>query len=242
MAQMFGGQSEYLKMKERRNYILSWFLILISIILVYFGFRKNLSLLFKPEAPLIVVVSMFLIYILAILFIRESDIFLKISNKFSRGRHGEGAIWYELKKLPHIYSVFQDVKFGENEGNIDFVVLGPTGIFAVEVKSHAGFIDFNGEELTLNGKIFPEKDILKQVEHEVMKLHEYLQKSVTEKLFVKSTLVFSNKKTRMKFGLKPIRWTFVVQKGFLRKLIQSQPLISNTIDLNSIRDLIKPLC
>src|ERR1051325_10819091 len=52
------------------------------------------------------------------------------------------AVYIELEKLPDTYSVFQDVtvagRSSEAEifrGNTDFVVVGPTGIYPIEVES-----------------------------------------------------------------------------------------------------------
>lgn len=60
----------------------------------------------------------------------------------SRGATGEEAVGAILDALtPHGWRVGHDI--GTGRGNIDHVVVGPTGVFTVETKSHGGCIDVN---------------------------------------------------------------------------------------------------
>ena len=43
------------------------------------------------------------------------------------------------------YALINDVSFQDGSGNIDHVVLGPTGIFAIETKNQRGWIECNGD-------------------------------------------------------------------------------------------------
>ena len=58
---------------------------------------------------------------------------LKIRNN-RRGLLGEQAVAEQLQRLlPHGYQVFHDVP-GDGKWNVDHVVVGPTGVFAIETK------------------------------------------------------------------------------------------------------------
>jgi len=98
---------------------------------------QNLEIITDP--PLIILIKLFVLAIMyspIIWFIyRERTKAEKEYYKFYRGGKAEGAIYYELAKLSNYFFVFQDIKIGD-QGNIDFVVLGPTGLFSIEVKSH----------------------------------------------------------------------------------------------------------
>ncbi len=48
-----------------------------------------------------------------------------------------------------------------DRGNIDRVVIGPPGIFAVETKAHGGVITYDGRQLLHDGRPL-EKDFLRQ--------------------------------------------------------------------------------
>ena len=57
---------------------------------------------------------------------------LKIRD-YRRGLLGEQAVAEELQRLPAAYRVFHDVP-GNGKWNIDHVVVGPSGVFAIETK------------------------------------------------------------------------------------------------------------
>jgi len=127
-----------------------------------------------------------------------------------------------LKKLSDDYSVFYNVNLYDR-GNIDFVVLGPCGLIAIEVKSHSGNITFENGRLLRNGYPFKEKDFMVQVTNEALSLKHFLKEKIQKDIFVNPIIVFSSKHANEKFGLNPINNVFVVQKEYLIKLIESLP-------------------
>jgi len=154
MAKFYGNPSRYLKNIEKLNLfaIISYLVILIFI--WYVVFVKNLQYLFSLGGIIAIVIMFVPVAWFAYYRYKKHE---RELSCFRRGRKGEGKILYKLKELSDEYSVFQDVKINSNAGNIDFVVVGPGGVYALEVKSHSGKIDFNGEELTNNGRLFERK-------------------------------------------------------------------------------------
>lgn len=142
--------------------------------------------------------------------------------KFRSGIIGEKIIGDELKKLDANYTVFQDVHVPGKKENIDYVVVGPTGIHAIEVKNHHGAVGFNGDELTLNQKSF-EKDFLRQAMREATSLHDYLITSGISNAFVTPIIVFSHRFASVRFGIQPIKNVRVIQYRWLLKMITSDP-------------------
>lgn len=63
-----------------------------------------------------------------------------------KGAEGERIVAKHLYSLPEGYYVFNDVKILTIRGNIDHVVVGPTGIFALETKNYSGHYTINGEQ------------------------------------------------------------------------------------------------
>lgn len=94
-----------------------------------------------------------------------------------------------LKNLSDEYSVYMNVSFGY--GDIDAVVIGPTGVFAVEAKYNTGFIsqDSKGLISVIEG-IEPKKNYRRQVIGESTQLKKYLDKKTGEKTWVFPVLVF----------------------------------------------------
>jgi hypothetical protein len=238
---MYGEASRYLKRIEQieKYSSISWsiFLVIFPLVVIY----QNLEIITDP--PLIILIKLFVLAIMyspIIWFIyRERTKAEKEYYKFYRGGKAEGAIYYELAKLSNYFFVFQDIKIGD-QGNIDFVVLGPTGLFSIEVKSHQGVIAFNGKELTLNNSPFQEKDILKQAMAEALSLHGHLKEKIGMEIFVNPALVFASSAI-MHFGLKSVNNVFVIQKLFLRKLICSGKRIYTPDDISKVSLSLKEL-
>ncbi|NTU66874.1 MAG: NERD domain-containing protein [Candidatus Moranbacteria bacterium] len=142
MAQFFGGRSRFIIIMQKMNYIAA---LTMWVILAYLAYRYIGQLFAFKSAPILSSAVLSIIYFpVAYWALKEKIKYERDGKNYKQGGKGEGAIYYELLKLSDNYLVFQDVKFPTKDFNIDFVVVGPTGIFAIEVKSHKGIIGFNG--------------------------------------------------------------------------------------------------
>ncbi|MDD5625775.1 MAG: nuclease-related domain-containing protein [Patescibacteria group bacterium] len=224
MAKVFGQKSKYLIFGDIKEFVVAFLCMVVILV-------GSLSMLKITKS-----FGTFGIAILFIFFLfmrKEFDKHDERSHQFYRGRWGEYDVLDELKKLSDEYTIFQDVQFPESKWNIDFVLIGPAGIFTIEVKSHrGGFIDFNGRELTMRGQVF-EKNILRQAKSGAFKIHDYILSKTGKDIFVNAVLVFSHHLVKMRFGFRPVDNVFVVQKEFLLPLITQQPprLDSRTISI-----------
>jgi hypothetical protein len=106
---------------------------------------------------------------------------------FEAGQKGEGSVYYELKNLNDDYFVFQDIKLQKRSGNIDFILLAPAGVFALEVKSNTGKISFQNKQLYINGNKF-KRNPINQVKSQAVQVKEKLPGIE----FVNPVLVFSS--------------------------------------------------
>lgn len=69
-----------------------------------------------------------------------------------RGALGEYEVGAELERLPDDYAIFNDLNV-LGSGNLDHIVIGPTGLFAIETKNWTGTVVRNGSgELRSNGR------------------------------------------------------------------------------------------
>ncbi len=130
------------------------------------------------------------------------------SMLFSRGRYGENQVLRQLQKLPEDYFIFQGLTL-DGKGDIDFTVVGPTGIFAIEAKSHK----WPSPEQV--------QKFISQANYGAQRLHKYLQKNNQQNIWVKSVLVFANLKKHIDLG--KIQEVDVVQNSYLNKIIMSYP-------------------
>jgi len=97
-----------------------------------------------------VVPILFLIYIL----MPGVPLFLFSKNQYDRwhkGAEGEKLVAKKLNQLPEDYYVFNDVTIPTLKGNIDHVVVGPSGIFALETKNHKAKYTIWGEQWVKSG-------------------------------------------------------------------------------------------
>ncbi len=105
---------------------------------------------------------------------------------------------YLSQSLPlDSYSIFSDVKISRS-GNIDFVVIGPTGVFAIEVKSREGTIS-SRHDLTFQPEGRKKKNFVKQTLNEAWDLHNYLSLHTHHDTWVTPVLVFASPKAFVLF-------------------------------------------
>lgn len=136
----------------------------------------------------------------------------KMYLNFIKGDMGESDVNYILDKLEienKEYSHLHDVMIRENKGNIDSVVIGPTGVWSIEVKNQT-------ERVIIHDK-YLDKDI-----NQAYAESKELEKFLSAKGFnspVTPVLVFANKRTRMNFGMRPINGVYVIGKKWLPELL-----------------------
>jgi hypothetical protein len=175
-------------------------------IIIYFLF--NTSLLTK-NSILGLILTMVLFVIAGLL--------LKRNNKFISGQIGEKDIELELKSLGKDFICINS-GLDTGKGNIDKIVLGPTGVWTLEVKSHKGNITFKNDTLLINN-IVSEKDFLKQAYAEAKTLEDLIKSKLNIQIKVQPVLVFSNKFAKVRLGIKIYKGVYIVGKSWLNKLI-----------------------
>ncbi|GAV22723.1 nuclease-related domain-containing protein [Carboxydothermus pertinax] len=131
-------------------------------------------------------------------------------NRALKGAKAEEKISEILGQLPEGYTVFND--FPCPMGNIDHIVVGPTGIFIIETKSHSGEVTLSQEgKLLLNSKEL-EKDFLKQVLGQTFWLKERMVGLLEKTPFINPIIVFTNAFVKID---KPVKGVRIVNKKWL---------------------------
>lgn len=208
---MIGGPSRYLRYK-RFFYIYDGMLLILIMFWCYLTYLL-LTKYFHFQAVPSIILSVVVIAIFKLIDQKEWQL-INLARKYRQGLEGEALVANELKKLPDGYVVIQDVKLPNTKTNIDFVVLGANGIFAIEVKSHSGNITYDGKRLLLNG--YKSKfNFLSQAHTESVTLTEYLQANVDRSLYAIPILVFSSPEAIMKFGRVPVDGVVIIKIDWL---------------------------
>jgi hypothetical protein len=122
MAQIFGGLNKYL-LKKARWYsllsVLSVFLVAVAAVAVHYSALLCLPVVWYCYGKW---------------------------RSYQKGLLGERSIMKILSSLDDSYTVFNDVTLPGTGGNIDHVLVGTRGVFAIETKNYSGCIACTGDE------------------------------------------------------------------------------------------------
>jgi len=123
--------------------------------------------------------------------------FYRQNRRYKKGFDGERQLTKLLSSvLDDQYVLINDVEFRDGSGNIDHVVLGPTGIFAIETKNQRGMIECNGD--VWNGVVGQNPS--KQARNNAVRIYNRIRSSEvfkSEKPWVQGVVVFTNKDVKL---------------------------------------------
>jgi hypothetical protein len=160
------------------------------------------------------------------------------------GLKGEKLVCKNLaEKLGAEYSIFNNVllKGGRRGGDIDHIVVGPTGIFVLETKNNQSSVYYNGYQWKnisrspsdqVETNMFRIKDTLLQCE--VFKKREP---------YIYGIVVFSNGKLKLKIDRRP-KWSEILQiknskDDVLTQFVLSKPTTFSVEEILSIEQFLK---
>lgn len=115
-----------------------------------------------------------------------------------KGVIGEALVAATLQELPDDFVLINDVS--TRLGNIDHVVIGPTGIYVVDAKNWKGTVKADGKgELLLNGRAL-KKPAIKGMLGGVMDFQSKLKALTETDYFVRGLMVFPNAYVEANYG------------------------------------------
>lgn len=237
MARMIGEPSKYLRNTRFLHIydglllivVMFWFYLIYLLLTKYFNFQVI------PSA----ILSVIIIVIFKLIDQKEWQL-ISLAGKYRQGLEGEALIRKALTNLPDSYTVIQDVMIPGTKSNIDFVVVGVNGIFAIEVKSHKGVITYDGKRLLRDGFRL-KSNFLWQTRTESSSLTEYLQANVDRSLYAIPILVFSSSDATMKFGRAPVDGVVIIKIDWLIEHI-TKNIVPVKISKESIDQVVNFLC
>jgi len=219
MAKFYGNSDPYLRNKDVEYYFFAGVLAIFpfaGLVVILWAFTHR----FNPTSFSIAIFATIALVILMGPIVTQLKL---VSGRYYRGRAAEKNIAQLLHKLPDDYTVFSNVRLGDHKGNLDFVVVGPGGVFILEVKAHGGDIGYNGHALTVNGRAFADKNFFQQMHGETWALKNYLDAHGAGGVYIHAALVFASPHARAHFGYNLVNHIYVVQKDFLLGLFSQCP-------------------
>jgi hypothetical protein len=114
------------------------------------------------------------------------------ADQYYGGAGGEYDVGVVLSRLPQEFHVFHGLGF--YAGDVDHIIVGPTGVFVVETKNHCGTISLRDGRLCRNGELL-NHDFVRQATSEAMYVKGRLQRQVP--CHVRPLVVFARAKVRV---------------------------------------------
>jgi hypothetical protein len=137
------------------------------------------------------------------------------------GAVGEARVASELRKLPDGYHVIHDFSIG-NANFVDHVVMGPTGVFAVETKDWYGVVDSEEGHIIRDGDIPPFSSPIKQAKDEARKVEKTMRKKGWDGSVVPVLCFASNNYVK---SVEEVKGVKVANADQVVELITSMPAI-----------------
>ena len=159
---------------------------------IYFN-RQNWSLI-----TVVSVLALVVALLLRSWAYRRIDELAKERREFLRGESGEVSLAWKLETLPEGYYVINDLNTAC--GNLDSVVIGHTGVFALDAKNWRGIISSDGNgEILLNGRF--DRAHIKQFVGRVMGIRERVIALAPEvDPFIQTVFVFTAARVEAPWG------------------------------------------
>lgn len=159
---------------------------------VYFN-RQNWSLI-----TLVNVLALCIVLLLRSWAFRRMDELAKERREFLRGESGEISLASKLEALPEGFYVVNDLK--TDCGNLDSVVIGPTGVFALDAKNWRGIVAPDGSgEILLNGR--SDRAHVKPFLGRVMGIRDRVRALAPEvEPFIQAVFVFTSARVEAAWG------------------------------------------
>ncbi len=147
----------------------------------------------------------------------------------------ENDVEVEFAKLPEEFTVYKDLLL-EGE-KIEYTVIGPNGLFVIEVKDHNGSVSNDGNRLKLNNDK-PPFDFTKDVWTHLYTLKEYLEGCLENSPYVRPILCFSAAYVKVR---RPVKGLGIVNFKYIASHIQRQKGVLSDQEVADMKAAIEKL-
>lgn len=235
MAQILGQSGRYVtnQAASRKRRIVITALVIIAVVgviegIVIAGYLPPMPLnsLYRAIVLTLLLVLLILLSVWAEIRARRLE---REQKSYESGAKGENAVSKELARFPNDFYVLNDVS--TDFGNLDHVVVGPTGVYVIDAKNHRGIITTDGKDgLLQNGKPNDKLNTKKFVSR-MMTIKEKVDTLAgTKDIFFKALFVFTsawvdapwNKSGNVDCMSEEQLYKYIVEKNFGTRLKPEQ--------------------
>lgn len=195
MAKVLGESGRYVTEQSSKKFLRIFLLLYLFGIVIGFssGYLIGAKQIYSTLAFVLIAPLMFTLFKKKIKTLEDERL------RFRKGAVGEALTGYILEGLPNTYYVVNDLK-AEFGGNLDHVVVGPSGVYVIDTKNPRGIItaDENGEIL-VNGKQ-TDKPEVRTLTGRVMSIKEKVKALCGLDPYIRGVLVFPSARVDAKWG------------------------------------------
>ncbi|MCJ7612245.1 MAG: NERD domain-containing protein [Candidatus Aminicenantes bacterium] len=201
MAKVLGETARYVTKQSIKKY--QWQFLTIFLAAYFFalvvGFYLGFDFNKHPYLRIAILILLAGIVVIARSLInRVIDNLEKKRIDFRKGATGEALVGYILAGFPDAYRIIPGVE--TSFGDIDHVVVGPTGVYAVDTKNWRGIVTADGEgELLLNGRP-TKKPAIGNLTRSIMTTKKKIKVRSALDPYVRGVLAFPSARVEAKWG------------------------------------------
>lgn len=178
---------EYIRNK-RIFLLIKLIIATVCLLLISFLLYVVLKIPLTPIILISIAIMFFIAFKFMYSFLKQNKRDVARNNKtWGKGLEAEDTIGTSLLAIPTEFKVIED--FNTGRGNIDVIVIGPTGLFIIEVKAMKGAVSYPDGQLMVDGRI-PEKDYIRQTEAEKYWLSNTLKQNFNTNYPITAVLEF----------------------------------------------------
>ena len=200
MARVLGEAARYVTGQSLKKYKRQLLTIVLVSCFFSFGLGLFISLGLNKQPLSLITFLVFIaaIPVIAILTNKATDKLERERIKFRKGAAGEELVGYILKGFPEDYVVIYGVE--TRFGDIDHIVVGPSGVYAIDTKNWRGVVTADGKgELLLNGKP-TNKPAIRNLIRAIMTIKDEIKFHSTFSPYIHALLVFPAARVEAKWG------------------------------------------
>jgi hypothetical protein len=198
MARVLGETAGYVTNQSVKKFQKMLLYIFFTFYIFAFAIGLTAGMNKQPYSLIAIIILTIAIPLSIWLLNRISGKLAKETINFRKGATGEAVVGHILEDLPDGYRIIHDLQ--TSFGNIDHVVIGPSGTFVIDTKNWRGLVTSNGNgELLLNGKP-TEKTEVKNLVKSIMKIKKKMGVLCSIDRYIEGVLAFPSAYVEAKWG------------------------------------------
>jgi hypothetical protein len=194
MAKVLGKTGRYVSDQATKKLLRIFLLLYLFGIILGFG----MGYIIGARKNYITLLFMFIFPIFWKYLAKKIKAFEKKRLSFRKGASGEEIVGYALDNFPDEFRVIHDLT--TPFGNVDHVVIGPSGAYVIDTKNWKGVVGADGNgELLLNGKP-TQKPEIKNLTRRIMSIKEKMKVLSSMDPYVQGVFAFPSAYIEAKWG------------------------------------------